>query len=86
MKPGSDFEDWLWKREKPKHPGQLADLRSRATFPGSIDLPNENDVDLDFYESRDMVGVWARASSHAHQRRPQIWSLKWHLSPTVHLI
>ena len=19
----SDFEDWLWKREKPKHPGQL---------------------------------------------------------------
>jgi hypothetical protein len=23
----SDFEDWLWKREKPKHPGQLADLR-----------------------------------------------------------
>jgi hypothetical protein len=22
----SDSEDWLWKREKPKHPGQLADL------------------------------------------------------------
>jgi hypothetical protein len=28
----SDFEDWLWKREKPKYPGQLADFRSRATF------------------------------------------------------
>jgi len=26
----SDFEDWLWKREKPKHPGQLADFRSRG--------------------------------------------------------
>ncbi|KAK3167162.1 hypothetical protein OEA41_010288 [Lepraria neglecta] len=51
----SDFEDWLWKREKPKHPGQLADLRSHATFPGFIDLPDENDVDLDFYESSDMV-------------------------------
>lgn len=50
----SDFEDWLWKREKPKHPGQLADLRSHATFPGFIDLPDE-DVDLDFYESSDMV-------------------------------
>ena len=51
----SDFEDWLWKREKPKHPGQLADLRSHATFPGFIDLPDKNDVDLDFYESSDMV-------------------------------
>lgn len=51
----SDFEDWLWKREMPKHPGQLADLRSDATFPGFMDLPDENDVDLDFYESSDMV-------------------------------
>ena len=51
----SDFEDWLWKREKPKHPGQLADLWSRATFPGFIDLPDKNDVDLDFYKSSDMV-------------------------------
>lgn len=51
----SDFEDWLWKREKPKHPGQLADLRSHATFPGFMDLPDENNVDLNFYESSDMV-------------------------------
>jgi hypothetical protein len=49
-----DFEDWLWKREKPKHSGQLADLRSHATFPGFIGLPDENDVDPDFYESSDM--------------------------------
>ena len=54
LEPG-DFEDWLWKREKPKQPGQLADLRSRATFPSFIDLPDENDADPDFYESSDMV-------------------------------
>ncbi|KAF4629215.1 hypothetical protein G7Y89_g8932 [Cudoniella acicularis] len=47
----SDFEDWLWKRVKPKHPRQQVDLRDRATFPGFIDLPDENDVDPDFYES-----------------------------------
>ncbi|KAL5350928.1 hypothetical protein ACLOAV_004501 [Pseudogymnoascus australis] len=50
-----DFEDWLWRKEKPKALGQLANLRSRATFPGFIDLPDENDVDPDFYESSDMV-------------------------------
>jgi SET domain len=54
LEPG-DFEDWLWKREKPQRPGQLVDLRNRATFPGFIDLPGENVVDLDFYESSDMV-------------------------------
>ncbi|KAK0517249.1 hypothetical protein JMJ35_000404 [Cladonia borealis] len=51
----SDFEDWLWKREKLKCPGQLANLRSHTTFPGFMDLPGENTVDLDFYESSDMV-------------------------------
>lgn len=51
----SDFQDWLWRREKPIALGQLANLRSRATFPGFIDLPDENDVDPDFYESNDMV-------------------------------
>jgi len=50
-----DFEDWLWKREKPQRQGQPVDLRNRATFPGFIDLPGENVVDPDFYESSDMV-------------------------------
>ena len=50
----SEFEDWLWKREKPKQVGQPADIRRRATFPGFFDLPDENAVDLDFYESSDM--------------------------------
>ncbi|KAI0914716.1 heterokaryon incompatibility protein-domain-containing protein [Ustulina deusta] len=44
----SDFEDWLWKREKPIGPGNL---RRRATFPGFIDLPDENAIDLEFYQS-----------------------------------
>ncbi|MCJ1382121.1 hypothetical protein MMC17_005233 [Xylographa soralifera] len=51
----SVFEDWLWRREKPIALGQLANLRSRATFPGFIDLPDENDDDPHFYESSDMV-------------------------------
>ncbi|KAK7751357.1 hypothetical protein SLS62_006763, partial [Diatrype stigma] len=46
----SDFEDWLWRREKPQALGQLANLRSRATFLGFADLPDENGVDLGFWE------------------------------------
>ncbi|KAG4435209.1 hypothetical protein IFR05_009317 [Cadophora sp. M221] len=50
-----DFEDWLWRRKKPTALRQLANLRSRGTFPGFTDLPDENDVDPDFDESSDMV-------------------------------
>jgi hypothetical protein len=48
-----EFEDWLWRREKPKRPGQPADFRNRATFPGFIDLPDEKDVGPEFYASSD---------------------------------
>ncbi|KAI9648889.1 hypothetical protein NHQ30_001455 [Ciborinia camelliae] len=44
------FEDWLWKRTKLQKPGQMADLRNHATFPGFADLPDENDVDPEFYD------------------------------------
>jgi hypothetical protein len=54
LEPG-DYEDWLWKRDKPQHPGQPANLRNRATFPGFMDLPGKNVVDPDFYESSDMA-------------------------------
>ena len=47
----SDFEDWLWRREKPKQPGQPVDLRNRSTFPGFNDLPHENHIDPEFYAS-----------------------------------
>jgi len=49
----NEFEDWLWRREKLRQPGQLADLRMHSTFPGFSGLPNENNVDLDFYETVD---------------------------------
>ena len=46
-----EFEDWLWRREKPKRPGQPVDFRNRTTFPGFIDLPEENSVSPEFYAS-----------------------------------
>jgi hypothetical protein len=48
-----ELDDWLWRREKPKRPGQPADFRNRATFPGFDDLPDENDVSPEFYASSD---------------------------------
>jgi SET domain len=47
----SGFENWLWRREKPKQPGKPVDFRNRSTFPGFNDLPHENDIDLEFYAS-----------------------------------
>lgn len=49
----SDFEDWIWRREKLKKPGQLADFRYRATFPGCNNLPHENHIDPEFYATVD---------------------------------
>jgi len=52
----NDFEDWLWRREKPKkleQLGQLTDLRNCEIFPGFAALPSSNSVDLDFYEKLD---------------------------------
>ncbi|KAK3368021.1 hypothetical protein B0H63DRAFT_515714 [Podospora didyma] len=57
----ADFEDWLWKREKPRAqeqqpsslPGKLASLRNRDIFPAFADLPGEHEIDLNFYDSTD---------------------------------
>jgi hypothetical protein len=49
----SDFEDWLWRRDKPKKPAQsglLTDLRNREIFPGFASLSKSGPVDPDFYE------------------------------------
>jgi hypothetical protein len=54
----NDFEDWLWKREKPQkleHLGQLRDLRERGIFTGFAALPNDDSVDLDFYKQVDGI-------------------------------
>lgn len=49
----NDFEDWLWRRQKPKtieQLGLLEDLRNRKIFPSFDALPNRNRVGLDSYE------------------------------------
>ena len=48
-----ELDDWLWRREKPKRPGQPVDFRSRATFPGFVDLPHDNGGGPEFYVSSD---------------------------------
>ncbi|KAK5561241.1 hypothetical protein LTR46_000046 [Exophiala xenobiotica] len=68
--PGSldstQLEDWLWRREKPKQPGQPADLRNRTTFPAFTDLPSERDVDAEFYSSA--ITGNARSTGHGQPR------------------
>ncbi|KAL1592637.1 hypothetical protein SLS60_011053 [Paraconiothyrium brasiliense] len=51
----NDFEDWLWRRQKPKKRAQLeqfANLRNRAIFPSFAALPRSKS-DLDWYEEVD---------------------------------
>ena len=50
-----DFELWLWREQKEKAPGwrQYADLRDDAMFPSFRALPDENEVDPEFYDSED---------------------------------
>jgi hypothetical protein len=51
----NDFEDWLWRREKPKMPEPveaLANLRNREMFPSFAALPNSH-MDPDWYEDVD---------------------------------
>ena len=53
-----DFEDWLWRREKPiKHKSleQLTSLRNREIFPAFADLPQAKS-DSRFYE--EVNGAW----------------------------
>lgn len=47
-----DFETWLWRVQKP-HDSQILNFRNEAAFPAFEDLPGENDVNLDFYQSED---------------------------------
>lgn len=48
-----DFEDWLWRRDKPMSEGQLADFRHHAYFPEFAELPYDRGLDLDFYDFMD---------------------------------
>ncbi|KAF5230685.1 hypothetical protein FANTH_13745 [Fusarium anthophilum] len=51
----NEFEDWLWKREKDCKLEEQGLFRNQATFPSFIQLPNETDVDDNFFKTRDGV-------------------------------
>jgi hypothetical protein len=55
-----EFEDWLWKREKKSKSEQPGGFRNQATFPSFLELPDETEVDDDFFESRDGVNYRPR--------------------------
>ncbi|KAL6411552.1 SET domain-containing protein 5 [Ilyonectria robusta] len=57
-----EFEDWLWRRQKPRQPGQPVNFRDQAVFPSFMNLPNETDADPIFFESRD--GLAYRPRQH----------------------
>ncbi|KAF5592021.1 SET domain protein [Fusarium subglutinans] len=56
----NEFEDWLWKREKDCKPEEQGLFRNQATFPSFIQLPNETDVDDNFFKTRDGVNYQPR--------------------------
>ncbi|TVY60112.1 SET domain-containing protein 5 [Fusarium oxysporum f. sp. cubense] len=51
----NEFENWIWKREKENEPEQLGILRNQVMFPSFLQLPDETDVEDDFFKSRDGV-------------------------------
>ncbi|OBT53863.1 hypothetical protein VE04_06563 [Pseudogymnoascus sp. 24MN13] len=44
----TQFDNWLWRREKPKRPGQVADLRNQTTFPHVYGLPDDKYITTEF--------------------------------------
>ncbi|KAJ6096545.1 SET domain-containing protein [Penicillium sp. IBT 16267x] len=48
----TEFEDWLWRREKSPRLRPRVDLRNRVIFPTFSGLPDERDVALDIYSRR----------------------------------
>lgn len=50
----ADLEDWLWRREKPRQLGQLADLRDQTTFPAFRGLPH--DESYYFHDPNELAG------------------------------
>ena len=59
----AEFERWLWKEPtETTETSQYANLRSETDFPSFEDLPGENDISLDFFDSTD--GFSYRARKH----------------------
>lgn len=60
-----EFEDWLWRRPKPRQLGQPVNFRDQAIFPSFMNLPDDRDdiyTDPIFYETRD--GLTYRPRQH----------------------
>lgn len=49
----TELEDWLWKRGKSPSSGAQVGLHDRAIFPAFSGLPDNRDVDLNFYKTSD---------------------------------
>ncbi|KAI1114823.1 SET domain-containing protein [Nemania sp. NC0429] len=45
-----EFEDWLWRRDRPMREGKPADFHHGAYFPVFAELPNDRELDLDFFD------------------------------------
>jgi hypothetical protein len=59
-----DYEDWLWRREKPKQmrvSGQLTNFRNREVFPNFANLPYKSRIEPDALESFENI---CRPSHH----------------------
>ncbi|KAM0270877.1 hypothetical protein ACHAQH_009278 [Verticillium albo-atrum] len=77
----SGFAIWLWREQQktdhacvhnsPQEAGEYADLRDDAMFPSFSALPEENDLDLDFFESSDDFS-YRRASTGVFS--PRLWT------------
>jgi hypothetical protein len=48
-----EFENWLWRTAPFRIDSEFANLRDNTYFPAFEDLPGENNLDLDYYESQD---------------------------------
>ncbi|SCO54450.1 uncharacterized protein FFNC_15518 [Fusarium fujikuroi] len=56
----NEFEDWLWKREKDSNPEGQGIFRNQAAFPSFIQLPNEAEVDDNFFKTKDGINYQPR--------------------------
>ncbi|KAF5714426.1 SET domain-containing protein [Fusarium mundagurra] len=64
---GNDFEDWLWSEKKCDNQ-QFIHFRDEAAIPAFENLPDEDNVDLDFFQTEDGFSIglgeigfsWAR--------------------------
>ncbi|KAL2820984.1 SET domain-containing protein [Aspergillus cavernicola] len=51
--PEQEFEEWLWQKSATRSETGVANLRDQTYFPAFEGLPDENNIDLDYYDSGD---------------------------------